>query len=68
MKQRLTFHIGHEGSSWDATCEEVPGYLLVAGSLAQLRTDIEFGVREVLHIDDAEIIEVFEETPAAAQT
>lgn len=64
MGHRLTFRIGHEGRSWDAMCDEIPGYLLVAGSLEELRADIAFGLREVLEIEDAEIIEIFEESSA----
>lgn len=63
MKQRLTYRIHHEGSSWDAICDEIPGYLLVAGSLEELRSDIEFGLREVFEIHDAEVVEVFEAWP-----
>ena len=62
MSTKLTMRITHDpDGSWWATCDEIPGWILGYGSLEELRSEIQFGLREMLFIDDAEITEVFEE-------
>lgn len=67
MSTKLTFRICEDpGGLWFATCDEIPGWILGYGSLEELRREIQFGLREVLFIEDAEITEVFEEAPVEA--
>ena len=62
MSTPLTMRINHDpDGSWWATCDEIPGWILGYGSLEELRREIQFGLREMLFIGDAEITEVFEE-------
>lgn len=63
---RCTFRIRHESELWYATCDEIPGYVLGFGSLEELRTEIRFGLREVLLIENPEIVEVFEDAAIEA--
>lgn len=67
MSTPLTMRITHDpDGSWWATCDEIPGWILGYGSLEELRSEIQFGLREMLFIDDAEITEVFEEAAVEA--
>ncbi len=66
MSTKLTMRIRHDETLWWATCDEIPGWILGYGSLEELRREIQFGLREVLFIEDAEITEVFEEAPVEA--
>lgn len=66
MSTKLTMRIRHDETLWWATCDEIPGWILGYGSLEELRREIQFGLREMLDIDDAEITEVFEEAPVEA--
>ena len=66
MSTKLTMRIRHEETLWWATCDEIPGWILGYGSLEELRREIQFGLREMLNIDDAEITEVFEEASVEA--
>lgn len=66
MSTKLTMRIRHDETLWWATCDEIPGWILGYGSLEELRREIQFGLREMLDIDDAEITEVFEEASVEA--
>ena len=66
MSTKLTMRIRHEDTLWWATCDEIPGWILGYGSLEELRREIQFGLREMLFIDDAVITEVFEEAAVEA--
>ena len=66
MPVQYTLRIRRSGRTWWATCDEVPGYVLGADSLEELRSEFRFGLREVLAIDDPLVVEVRDEASAEA--
>ncbi len=66
MTQQVRFIIREDTGTWWATSPDIPGYVLSFTSLEELRREIAFGLREVLEMPDAEVIEIFEEIGAQA--